>query len=122
MKTFGERIRTARLAKGLTLEALAKVIKSHKGYVSGIENGKVNAPSHKLIPALCRRLGLPVEEMAALAWWEKRSRGVTLEASFRLLEGLISESLQPTPPGEEAADKKLIATPATAEAPKAEAV
>jgi transcriptional regulator with XRE-family HTH domain len=90
MKTFGQRIQEARKAKGLTLEQLAKVIKSHKGYISGIEHGKVNAPSPKMIPPMCRKLDLPLEEMAALAYWEKAPKDVTAGALLALLEDVIT--------------------------------
>lgn len=94
MKTFGQRVHAARKAKGLTLEALARAIRSHKGYISGIESGKVSAPSPKIIPLLCRRLELDPGDMAALAWWEKRPRGVTLDAAARLVDDLLAESIK----------------------------
>lgn len=86
MKTFGQRIHEARKAKGLTLAAIAKAIKSQKGYISGIEHGKTSPPSPKLISALCRKLDLPVDEMATLAHWEKRPKDVTHAAMIALVE------------------------------------
>lgn len=58
MKTFGEVAAAARKAKALTLEKVAKAVGSHKGYISGIENGKVNAPSPKILKKMCKLLGL----------------------------------------------------------------
>jgi transcriptional regulator with XRE-family HTH domain len=91
MLTFGQRVKDARKAKGWTLERAAKAVKSHKGYISGIENGKVNAPSPKIIPLLCRHLELPLSEMLALAWWEKAPKGVTTIAAHELLSKLREE-------------------------------
>jgi transcriptional regulator with XRE-family HTH domain len=41
---FGDLVRKMRKEKSLTLEAVAKKVGSHKGYVSGIENDRVNPP------------------------------------------------------------------------------
>jgi len=71
MKDFGVVIREARKAKRLTLEAVAKKIGSHKGYVSGIENRKVNPPSPRITKRLCASLGLGVEDMLIRAWIQK---------------------------------------------------
>ncbi len=101
MKTFGQRVQDARKAKGLTLEQLGKVIRSHKGYISGIENGKVRPPSPKMLPVLCKKLGLPVESMAALAYWEKRDKLVTASALLGVLEDVITAEQQ-KPPAKEA--------------------
>jgi transcriptional regulator with XRE-family HTH domain len=91
MKRFGEVIKDARLAKRLTLEAVAKAIRSHKGYISGIEHGQVNPPSPKIVAKLCAKLELPFEEMLALGWWEKRPKGLTLEAALLLLQKFQGE-------------------------------
>jgi transcriptional regulator with XRE-family HTH domain len=50
---FSAWLSNKRLATAMTLEAVAKRIGSHKGYVSGIINEKVNPPSAKI----CARLG-----------------------------------------------------------------
>lgn len=70
-RTFGERLHEARKNAGLTLEEVAKRIHSHKGYISGIENSKVNAPSPKAIKRLCQLFGWQPEEMLVVAWAEK---------------------------------------------------
>jgi transcriptional regulator with XRE-family HTH domain len=91
MLTFGQRIKEARKLKGWTLEKTAKAVRSHKGYISGIENGKVKAPSPKIIPLLCSKLELPLTEMMALAWWEKRPKAVTTIAAHELLSKIREE-------------------------------
>ena len=44
MSNFGNLVKWLRKKKGLSLDEVARKIKSHKGYVSGIENGKVALP------------------------------------------------------------------------------
>ena len=71
MKQFGEVIRAARKKRGLTLEALARKIRSHKGYVSGMENGKVNPGSTKLVANLAGVLGFKKEDLILRAYVDK---------------------------------------------------
>lgn len=66
MKRFGEVVREARRSRGLTLEAVARVIRSHKGYVSGIEGMKVNPPRPAITRRLARALDLDPERLLAL--------------------------------------------------------
>lgn len=103
MKKFGEYIREARKKKGWTLARLAWEIRSHKGYASGIENDKVNPPSAKVIEKLCRKLGLPVDTMQAVAFLEKKPDAVTLDA----LRSVVQETI-------EARDKHLLEPAAAA--------
>lgn len=55
----------------MTLEAVAKKIGSHKGYISGIENGKVNPPSLKIIRKFCRLFSQDEKTMVRIAWVDK---------------------------------------------------
>jgi transcriptional regulator with XRE-family HTH domain len=68
---FGDLVKKLRHEKGLTLEAVAKKIGSHKGYVSGIENAKVNPPSVKIIKKYAKALGQDARMLARLAWVDK---------------------------------------------------
>ena len=52
MEHFNEWMKKERKARNLTLDQVAKKLRTHKGYVSGIENAKVNPPS----PRICRRI------------------------------------------------------------------
>jgi transcriptional regulator with XRE-family HTH domain len=84
---FGEIVRAKRRATGLTLEGLAKKIDSHKGYISGIENGKVKPPSWKVVRKLCTVLDLNYESMLFLGWAQKapkdiRDKALSLVASL----------------------------------------
>ena len=57
MQEFGELIRSLRKAKGLTLEEVALKVGTKKGYISGIENSKVNPPAPDKVRALAKVLG-----------------------------------------------------------------
>jgi transcriptional regulator with XRE-family HTH domain len=68
---FGSLIKDLRKQHGMTLERVAKRIGSHKGYVSGIENDKVNPPSVKLILKLAKLFGQDPKPLVRLAWVDK---------------------------------------------------
>lgn len=69
--TFGEFVHSMRKAKGLTLEKLAKKIGTEKGYISSIENGKVNPPSADVVRQMAGALDVPKEELLLLAYVQK---------------------------------------------------
>lgn len=71
MSNFGDLVKTLRREKGLTLEAVAKKIGSHKGYVSGIENGKVNPPSVKIIRKFAKLFAQNERTLVRMAWADK---------------------------------------------------
>ena len=83
--TFGKRLKELRKKKGLTLKAVADVIKSSKGYLSGIEHGKVNPPSDRFVRRIARLLGVGETEMLRLAYFDKVPKEVKTE--FRSLAG-----------------------------------
>ncbi len=87
MERFGEVIRHARKKRGLTLEDLARKVRSHKGYVSGMENGKVNPGSAKFIAKLARALGFKSEDLILRAYVEKAPR----EIRDRLIQATFSD-------------------------------
>jgi transcriptional regulator with XRE-family HTH domain len=64
---FGEILNASRKKANITLEKLAKKVRSSKGYLSGIENGKVNPPTPKFTKTIAIALGLPVKEFMLLA-------------------------------------------------------
>jgi transcriptional regulator with XRE-family HTH domain len=68
---FGILVKQLRKEKNLTLEEVAKKIGSHKGYVSGIENDKVNPPSVKIIQKYAKCLGQDAQMLVRLAWVDK---------------------------------------------------
>ena len=85
MERFGEMIRRERKERGLTLDALARKARSHKGYISEMENGKVNPGSAKLIAKLARALGLKSKDLILRAYVEKAPREIRdrlIQATF----------------------------------------
>ena len=68
---FGKRLHELRTAKWMTLEKLARKIGSSKGYLSGVENGKVNPPIDKLVRKIARALGQTELDMLKLAYYDK---------------------------------------------------
>ena len=68
---FGRLVRTLRTTRGLTMEEIATRIGSAKGYISGIEGGKVPPPSVKVIRKYAKALGQDVRHLVRLAWVDK---------------------------------------------------
>lgn len=91
--SFGQTIKDARLMRHLTLDALAKKVGTHKGYISGIELGKVNAPSPKMIEKLGKVLGLGVPTLLVIAWIEKAPITILPEAMM-MRGGLMNRTLR----------------------------
>ena len=86
MKRFGLVVREARRAKGLTLEAVARRLGSHRGYLSAIENSRFSPPKAKMIVKLAKVLG--VDPKALL------KRGV-VERAPDLIRGDLARILFP---------------------------
>src|ERR1043166_1159758 len=92
--SFGERVRTLRKAKGLTLREVAAEVGINFTYLSKIENGKLDFsdyPSEKLIRKLAKALGGDTDELLLLA--EKvpdriRKRVLERPDAFTKLAGL----------------------------------
>ena len=53
------------------MEALARMLRTHKGYISSIESGKVNPPSVKVIKKFAKVLGQDVKHLVRIAWVDK---------------------------------------------------
>ena len=93
MSNFGDLVQRLRKEKGLTLEAVAKKIGSHKGYVSGIENDKVNPPSVKIIRKFAKLFTQDEKTLVRIAWADKAPQMIRDEAQ-RILA--LSESEGPS--------------------------
>jgi len=78
---FGRRLRDLRKQKGMTLETLATKIGSSKGYLSGIENEKVNPPTEKFVRKLARIFGQDEVGFLKLAYLDKIPRSLQPEFS-----------------------------------------
>lgn len=83
--TFGEFVRARRQMLELTLEGVAKKIGSHKGYLSGIEQGKVNPPSGKFLPKLAEALKTDPTILAVMAYAEKAPKEIRAFVKSKLL-------------------------------------
>ena len=86
--TYGEEIREARISFDMTLEALAKKAGTNKGYISGIENGKVRPPSASMTKKLCKALDLREFDMMALGWAEKAPKDIRPEILKMIGKGI----------------------------------
>jgi transcriptional regulator with XRE-family HTH domain len=71
MSTFGELLRRLRQEQGLSLRIVAKKLGTQKGYLSGIENGKVNPPSAKLVKKIAALYRQDEKSLLRLAWADK---------------------------------------------------
>ncbi len=87
MSYFGDLVRKLRKERNMTLEFVAKKIGSHKGYVSGIENGKVNPPSVKFIRKFAKIFNSDEHEMTLLAYVDKAPKLVRPTAERLLQNG-----------------------------------
>jgi len=79
MRRFGKRVRELRRARGLTQDQVALRAGISKGYLSGIENGKVNAPAPRAIRRLAKALGTDVKALLLLAAAEKAPKEIRQE-------------------------------------------
>ena len=86
MKTFGELIREARHAKQYSMSALAQITQTFKGYICGIETGKLNPPSPKMVRRLSRALDLDVNDMLVRSVFEKLPKGLRFHKLRELLD------------------------------------
>lgn len=78
---FGQELRAQRKYAGLTLARLGKMTGMSKGYLSGIENGKVSPPADRKIRKLARALGRrDAVGLLRLAWLDRMPKDV--RASF----------------------------------------
>ena len=71
MSNFGDLVKRLRKERGMTLEQVARKIGSHKGYVSGIENDKVNPPSVKIIRKFAKLFSQDEKNLVRIAWADK---------------------------------------------------
>lgn len=71
MSMFGDVLKRLRAERDVTLEEVAQAVKTHKGYISGIENGKVRPPSVRMIEKLARFYKQDPKPLVRLAWVDK---------------------------------------------------
>ncbi|MBV8878844.1 MAG: helix-turn-helix domain-containing protein [Planctomycetaceae bacterium] len=71
MSNFGELLRRLRREQGFSLRTVARKLNTQKGYLSGIENGKVNPPSAKLVKRIAQLYRQDERMLLRLAWADK---------------------------------------------------
>jgi transcriptional regulator with XRE-family HTH domain len=106
MRDFASVVKEARRFKGLTLQAVASKVDSHKGYISGIEHRKVNPPSPKIVRKLAKLLDLDLKELLILAAVEKAPkevREIMREGSLGMLEASRKQGVTVVEPRKEEA-------------------
>lgn len=64
---FGPALRVLRVARGLTLRGMARLLNVSPAYLSQVENGKLPSPSHDRIADMAKTLGVPPHRLFALA-------------------------------------------------------
>jgi len=96
MSNFGNLMKRLRKEQGLTLEAVAKKIGSHKGYVSGIENDQVNPPSVKFIRKIAKLFHQDEKMLVRIAWADK-APALIREDAHRALAHTELEGADPVP-------------------------
>jgi transcriptional regulator with XRE-family HTH domain len=91
--SLGEQLRAARLAKGLGLRELARVVDKAASYVSDIEYDR-RVPSETVLRELCEALDLDAETMLAAAGrlGEDADRYLRREPAARMLLRRAQES------------------------------
>jgi transcriptional regulator with XRE-family HTH domain len=94
VSNFGDLVKRLRKERGLTLEAVAKKIGSHKGYVSGIENDKVNPPSVKIIKKFAKLFTQDERTLVRIAWADK-APAIIREDAQRVMALADSEGASP---------------------------
>ncbi|MBI3854783.1 MAG: helix-turn-helix domain-containing protein [Planctomycetes bacterium] len=94
MSNFGDLVKRLRKERSLTLEAVAKKIGSHKGYVSGIENDKVNPPSVKIIKKFAKLFNQDERTLVRIAWADK-APAIIREDAQRVMALADSEGASP---------------------------
>lgn len=71
MSNFGELLRRLRREQGYSLRTVARRLDTQKGYLSGIENGKVNPPSDRLVKRIADLYRQDERMLLRLAWADK---------------------------------------------------
>ncbi len=71
MSNFGDLLRRLRREQGYSLRTVAKKLGTQKGYLSGIENAKVNPPSAKLVKRIAQLYRQDERMLLRLAWADK---------------------------------------------------
>jgi transcriptional regulator with XRE-family HTH domain len=95
MSNFGELMRRLRRERGYSLKTVAKKLNTQKGYLSGIENGKVNPPSAKLVKRISQLYEQDERMLLRLAWADKAPTLIREEAVRMVRHTDLEEDASP---------------------------
>lgn len=76
MQSFGKFLRDLRVSKELSLTELARKAGVEKGYLSGVENEKVNPPSARVVRMLAKVLKHDTKDLLLRACIEKAPKEI----------------------------------------------
>lgn len=88
MSEFAALVRSMRKAKDMTLQSVADRVGVRKGYISSMENDKVNPPAPEVVKKLAKVLGIDKVELLLLAYIQKAPheiQGILLEGAKRVM-------------------------------------
>jgi transcriptional regulator with XRE-family HTH domain len=101
---FGERLRTLRAERGLTLQAMAEALGVSPAYLSALEHGRRGRPTHALVVAICAQLNIiwdEADELQRLARLSHPRIAVDtagLSPAATELANLLAERIRKLPP------------------------
>lgn len=96
---FAEILRRARQAMGYSLQKLADKVGTRKGYISALENRKVNPPSPKIVRKLAKTLHLDLDELLIHSFVEKAPKEIIDIVRSGALAALADSKRGGTPAG-----------------------
>ena len=85
--TFGERLRAARLQRGLTIQQVADTLGLSKSGVAHYEQARVNPPV-SIIPAMCRLLGVSADWLLGVSIPTPATERAQAEYRERILDAV----------------------------------
>ena len=65
-KTFGQTLKEMRRSKGITQRQLAAAVGVDFSYISKVENDRMPPPAADTIVKICKKLGVPSDELLAM--------------------------------------------------------
>jgi len=95
MSTFGDLLRRLRREQDYSLRTVAKKLGTQKGYLSGIENGKVNPPSAKLVKRIAQLYRQDERMLLRLAWADKAPSLIREDAVRMVNHAELEEETSP---------------------------
>ena len=95
MSNFGELMRRLRRERGYSLKTVARKLSTQKGYLSGIENGKVNPPSAKLVKRISQLYQQDERMLLRLAWADKAPSLIREDAVRMVSHAELEEDASP---------------------------